>query len=346
MKKKLINLCVALALIITGAISLGLKGTNPLAHSGMTANHKIENLGELYGIVDCIQDSFDTLSISENAECQSATIHVNMTEKIRYSYGYSGKNGNFMFFGKSGDSYALAEQEITCYATTEGIYVESKCILYINASDEITILNHNFSKILLQYDINIYLTDEKCYIKINDYNIANSTFSKIIKSEYTNKWIEASYDMVSTVYPFDVEMTFVLDIILEAYQSLLDASLIKDTDTSVSLDESTLSGLIDPMYDIFKVSIDNISMNVEFDLLDKTRPHIVIGAGINHKNSKDSEELKGHVKNKLKSTVDVVIYNVNNTFIDENFFDFVITKEFEAYEDFEDIFVTQEYEVD
>ena len=78
-------------------------------------------------------------------------------------------------------------------------------------------------------------------------------------------------------------------------------------------------------------------------MLDKTRPHILIGAGYDHESKFKLNTRKGKAKEKLKTVIDMTLCDVNNTVIDEKFLDFTIKTNIETLEEFEELFVIEDY---
>lgn len=341
MSKKIINLIMGVVLITVSVLSLQIKGSGELACAGAKAEEKIQNIGETYELIDCMASAIDTYGMTPDSEYQSATMHISISKNKNYYYEYTSDDG-WITHHSDVKGKVFTEQNISCYITTEGIYVEAKGNL-INFADELKFMSSDLSQSSLQYDINLYVTNGKCYIKINDYVSADLTMCKMIKPKYANKWVVAPCDAISTEFSLDAEIGFVFEMLLKMYDSLLTKGFIHRDDTEVFLNEDDLSKLINPIYDDLGGNIEDYKVDVGIDLLDKTRPHILIGAGYDHESKFKLNTRKGKAKEKLKTVIDMTLCDVNNTVIDEKFLDFTIKTNIETLEEFEELFVIEDY---
>lgn len=348
MKRKLVYLFLAIALIITSSITYALRGTRTVARAGIGVNEKVDNVDDVFEVMNSALYALDVYGTDDNSKYQSATIHINMSEKTKYSYGAHSQSASYLPPSSAGgNGKEFAEQDITCYVASNGVYIESKGHIHLNTSSDNTSIfeqEQSLTKVFVQYNVNIFLANDKCYIKINSYNYLCDSVSKMIKPEYANEWLEASYEIISTLFLLNTETQIVLGALVEKYELLVEEGIIDKNDTKVSLNKDDVSAVMEPIYDPFYNIIDDYKVEVKMDLTDSTRPYVSISSGYDFKyyyefdkNSSEGCEIK------TKSVMDVVVFNINNTVINENFFNFIPTVQVDSIDAFESLLMMEEY---
>lgn len=351
MKKKIINTAIALVLIVVSVVLFGYRGSTPIAHEDVYTNEKIGDMEELYDVSNFILYGLNTGSVMENTKYHSATIHITLSEKLNVSL----KRSDSLF--KASEQISI-EQEITCYLAENGVYIESQAALFTSLDNEFE-KNVDPTRGYAKYNVNIYLSKDKAYIKIIEYTLAISASSAKIKADYTNQWIETTKDIAMNFLPLGYETEVAIDGFAYLFRALLDSGDINKDDIFASFDEDSLVNI--DAWEIgdleasgIKLDMDKYKESFKIDLSDKTRPYISMGAGYRNKDEEYvyEGEAWGYtiehtttVKTNLKATLEMVISNVNNTVIDWKTTNFSTPIEVKTPEAFRSLFVIKGYEV-
>ena len=335
MSNKPIYSLIAFVLIVVSVILFVVRESDYIARAGIQPNEKIENMGELYEVTDLILSGLNTGKIQDDAKYNSATLHMSISEVIKVSQKFESKNVK---------QKIAIEQDITCYLAGEGMYIEAQAAIFTNSANEFDIKYEpmrNFAK----YNLHLYLTEEKTYINISEYNMASNMMSMMLKPEYVNRWVEAPHNVDLNILLLEYEMEFTLDSFAKIFKALLDSGDINENETSVSFDENDLVHV--DMGEIEDIDIDiefeDLKENLKIDLTNKTRPYILISA---YYKDKDIEltrtQYQGNsnitTKTKIGAAMEIVISNVNNTEIRWNVNEQTIETKLESLEDFERLF--------
>lgn len=326
MGKKITCLLVAVLLIAICVTSFNLKGLTSIAHAGNASDKQIKNMGDLQELVGTIS--------GDNSKHKSTTVHISTSQRSVYTSSDSDLTSGIS------SKRSSTEGELTCYFTRKAAYYEYRSV------SSSTITRNNAGKSgsetktycsFEKYDVDVYVTNKRCYIKINDYSVASDFGSKFINAEYTNKWIEMPYSLVSSL----VDYEYLLDTYIKDFESmfeyLIEEDKISKKDKSVSFNENELG---------MEGEGDDYKAELSIDLNNATRPHISMSASYDNTEKHKFENINLTIKNKVKSATDIVISNVNNTEIDWELSGLMSDLEVETYEDLEDMFTIKEYEED
>ena len=345
MKKKLISLGVACVLIVASLLLFVLRGSTPIAHKGIYPNERISNMNELYDVTEFVVDSLAEGSAQPNEKYFNATVHITLSEKIKLNAQVSGVSGEV-------DAQLQIEQDLTLYLTQDGIFVESQAVVFEGAANDFD-SNSQTAKGFAKYNVNIYLTEDKAYIKFLEYDSASNISSAIIKPDYANQWIETTKEVAMSFLPLSNESEVVTNAIYGVLGALLESGDVKETDIIASFDEDSLLHL-EPL-DFGDLDISDLELNrnkykesLKFDISDPTRPYIVMGARYKGKFKTSLGNNWNYTQNskvKIVAAMEMVIYNINNTVIDwpSNMDSSTIKAPTES--DFEKLFTIKVYEV-
>lgn len=345
MGKKLAYLIVAFSLILTGVISFSLKGTGSIAGSGLGTGKQIEKIEDYLELSDYVGTLGLGFNEDGNSKFKSATLHVNSSSSTNYessnseyTYGTISEKGEY-------------EEDVTVHITSKAVYMKLHHSSYWTEKreveeDDYRTVEKRYSG-FVRYNVEVYFTAKKCYIKVNDYNISSNTYSQVIKAEYTGKWIEMSED----IFDRFINRLNALNDIGGIYEILfrgIENDVIDEDDTSVSLNESDAAELLG----IEDEEIDDYNIDFSVDLSDKYRPHASLGVSLDSTESMDHPTDNGfnvenvEIKTRGKGVCDLTIYDINNTEINWNGSDVIDKISVDSYEEFEDLFIIEKYEED
>ncbi len=345
MGKKLAYLIVAFSLILTGVISFSLKGTGSIAGSGLGTGKQIEKIEDYLELSDYVGTLGLGFNEDSNSKFKSATLHVNSSSSTdyessnpKYTYGTISEKGEY-------------EEDVTVHITSKAVYMKLHHSSYWTEKHEVDeddykTVEKRYSG-FLRYNVEVYITAKKGYIKINDYNASDNTYSQVIKAEYTGKWIEIS----ENIFDRFIDRPNALNDIGSIYEILfrgLENDVIDEDDTSVSLNESDVAELVG----IEDEEVDDYNIDFSVDLSDKYRPHASLGVSLDSTESMDYPTNNGvnvehvEIKTSGKAVSDLTIYDINNTEINWNGSDVIDKISVDSYEEFEDLFIIEKYEED
>ena len=303
MTKKLILLIVAFSLIMSCIISFAVNNNISIAHTGFGVNTKIQNVQELDEFTDALAKGLnynnrDLSSLGlDHYKYKNATMHINTVEKYEF-IGYNVITTN----GEHALSYTT-ERELTCYIVDGGIYYEAHGVQYVRSTRNNSAGEETNFYTFAKYNFDVYITEEKSYMKFKEYNEANGTNSITLREEFANMWIEV---------PSDVAISFagLKDVCAEAV--------------------SSFNSSLDYLYKTYKVTPNDKSFfkedgiegaKISVDLIDSYRPHIKIAETMDI--SDDYVDSRGDIVQGAmvdaqgESVTDIVLYNINNTKIDK-----------------------------
>ena len=345
MKRKLINLGIACVLIVASVLLFVLRGSAPIAHENIYVNERISNMAELYHVTGFVVDGLAEGVAQPNEKYFNATVHITLSEKIKLNASVSGMSGEV-------DAQMQIEQDLTLYLTKDGIFVESQAVVFEGADNEFD-SNSKPTKGFAKYNVNIYLTEDKAYIKFMEYDSASNVSSAIIKPDYVNVWVETTKDVAMSFLPLSNETEVVANAIFGVLGALLRSGDVKQNDIIASFDEDSLVHL-DPL-EFGDLDISDLELNrnkykesLKFDISDPTRPYIVMGARYKDTIKTPLTNRWSYVQNtkvNIVAAMEMVIYNINNTVIDwpPSVNSSIIKAPTES--DFEKLFAIKVYEV-
>ena len=340
MNKKLINSIVASVLLVVCVVLFAFRGNDYIAHAGLRANESIDNMGELYEVVDLVSGGLNSGNIQESPNYKSATLHMTVSETIKVEQEYQSK--------EAAEKITI-EQDITCYLAKEGMYIEAQSAIFTSAKNEFEYESEPV-RAFGKYNVHVYLAEENAYINVIDYNVASDVMSMVIKPQYVNKWIEGPRETALGFLTLGEEMEFTLDTFAMLFKALLDGGDINESDTSVFFDKGELVHVEVPGAEELVIDYDDYKENFKIDISDKTRPYILLSAIYDNEkdipvnpNSYHYHNLKSTLKTKLAMGMEIVISNVNNTEINWNVSDRSMVGKIESPEDIERLFEIKIY---
>lgn len=310
MGKRITYLLVAIALIVTSMVSFNMKGAGTIAHAGNGTGMDVGNMETLVDVAEFIGGG----NVTSSSMYRSATVHINTSSKSDYS------SSNPDVTGGVKNKKSATESEVTYYLTPNGVYIEAQGVSFstsvVNVEETGKATEQKRVTSLTRYNVNIYFSPNKCYIKINDYNEVSKYSSTVVNAEYMNKWVEVPYGNISDLFNIESSVKSSLYDIIDTIEELIDAGKLSETDKSASFNESEFA-------EIYGSSIDPDDYTIEFDvdLNDKKHSYIsfVTASDISDTYSwtnQNGYENSSNVHSQSKSVIDIVISNVNNTTID------------------------------
>ena len=278
MKSKFIALIISISLIIScGFIYINNNSVISVG-AGNGKNAKVENLSDLSDVLDflCQKQENETISsysrklASSNDEKDrstnhtSATIHVqtNMTLDLTSSNSYYVK-----------DVHQSLKRDMTVYITEDATYYEVNGIITGSSAGQ-----YGSNKNLTKLNACLLFTNEKVYVKFNEFIIVTQAFSGQIKNSNKGKWIECdSYDMISDMLDVDSANRDVLLLFDSLITYMLEEGIMGYNADSVNLSGDELFEILN---EIGRFSDFNLGNNTEnscklnIDLSSRTNPYI------------------------------------------------------------------------
>jgi len=371
MKNKIINLSVAVALLIVCLVSFITGGGASIAGAGNGKNARVTNIKEFTEVLNFLtrDESFDVALASfiddgsnydeEDSEEPEKTVskHSSATVHVSTIIKASSHSTNHELTGGTASSTQSLERELTCYFTESASYYVSKGVSFVSVEryvkDENGNGNYKDSTELINFDMEILLTDDKSYVRFHEFNYITDEGSLVIKSENTNKWIDMPYGFLKSMVDVDLDNREIFEGFGEMFAFLIEEGKIKESDSSVSFDSRELANIFEDAEGSSPFNPEDYTIDFNVDLSNPTRPSISLNNVYNHKEEYSISEgykYSGTVEQKVKNDQKIVIYNIDNTVVNwkDSYVDITAdAADDKDTEDFlEEIFDIEEYEED
>lgn len=203
--KKYISLIVCSVLLAIAVIAGTPKNSDVIYGRGNGQDYKVNTIEQFAEVLDFFKDyqlvssneksaksgisGFDSSADEDSTESKkdytSATFYNKSRGAINYSYSYS---------GMSSSSKTTFMRELTIYFTQTAVYYKSVGTVMSKSSYSSGDESESVSSIM-DFDIDIYMTAEHCYIKFNKFNMSVSGSDdedgNFVTTDMLDKWFDA-----------------------------------------------------------------------------------------------------------------------------------------------------------
>ena len=366
MKRKIVSLVIAAAILITSICIGSSHDSTMVAGAGNGDNYSVESMENLASVFDFIrgrnevvQNSEESINFSTNAieplnfskTKDRSNEHTSVTVEFQTNVSAHSTSSNAKYTGGVSELKQSLSRSLILYITEDHTLYETSgtTTLYQRSidSDGYATTTNTYMK----WDMKIFCEEDDAYILMNELIFISDNESHHLKAQNKNKWIKATFDMIDNLVDIDYENREVLSALGEMLDILIKYDYISPGEESVSLTQNDFVDILEQENEPTD-SWEKLDLTFDIDISSPNVPYMSSTAIT--KENKENKILTGYSYSGFQAIPEYVtvwttkdnkvnqeisIRNIDNTMIN---FNGDVSIELENTEDFEKLFINKE----